>query len=400
MKLARALLACVLAALACAPLIGLEEAEEITPDAAGGADSGAAGSGGAGCVQPCELPNAVARCEQGRCRLAECKPGWEDCDLGELNHEATGCETNIAADPKNCGACGRSCQEIEPGRSFVCKAGVCVPSGCPAGKADCDGDSTCETDLTSVQNCGFCGNVCGAAAGGSPVCSDGVCGVTCNPPLVPCAQGCVDRDADSRNCGACGNDCGSHPNVASASCSGGRCSYTCNSGYGDCSALPGCETPVTASSNCGTCGNTCTGGRLCSEGRCVCAAGMIECGGSCQDCSGGRACVSGVCQCPSGTKFCNGICQSCCTSSDCSGGKICTSGLCACSAGQYDCAGSCRECCSNAHCSGGRVCQSGACRCPSGTTDCAGGCRQCCDNADCPGTWSCCEWTCTAGVCP
>jgi hypothetical protein len=372
MKPARLLLACALTALACAPLIGLEEAEEIAPDAG----KGGAEEGGVDCPLPCELPNATARCEQGSCRLAECNLGWQDCDTGELNHEATGCETNIASDPRHCGVCGQNCADIDPERNWSCKAGVCVPSGCPKGQADCDEDNFCETNLESVDDCGFCGNVCPVPTDGAAGCKDGVCGFICAAPLDLCFASCVDLQSNNahcgacgssctggrvctggvcrcpagttecgatcadlaisrEHCGACGNDCRSHPNVALASCSAGKCKYTCRSDWADCTTALGCETSTTTSANCGSCGAACTGGMQCtSTKRCRCPTGTFDCSGVCRQCctngqcSGGKTCQAGVCACPAATKLCGAVCQQCCADPDCGTGSACCSGTC------------------------------------------------------------------------
>ena len=61
-----------------------------------------------------------------------------------------------------------------PNTFFACIAGACTVSECVAGHADCNGEPSdgCETPTdTDVDNCGACGNYCGA--GGQ--CTSGVC---------------------------------------------------------------------------------------------------------------------------------------------------------------------------------------------------------------------------------
>ncbi|MFO0580012.1 MAG: LamG-like jellyroll fold domain-containing protein [Polyangia bacterium] len=87
-------------------------------------------------------------------------------------------------------------------------------------------------------------------------------------------------------CGAC-----TAPAHAVPLCDGGRCSYSCLPGWGDCdgSAANGCEADLGSSAaNCGACGNTCAGGTdakctagFCSD--CRCAAGTASCNGDCSD---------------------------------------------------------------------------------------------------------------------
>ncbi|MGH2557536.1 MAG: hypothetical protein ACRDJH_00615, partial [Thermomicrobiales bacterium] len=62
------------------------------------------------------LPHvAQAACENGRCVIKECDPGWADCD----GNAATGCETPLGT-PENCSGCGDVCA------SGVCQDGVCL----------------------------------------------------------------------------------------------------------------------------------------------------------------------------------------------------------------------------------------------------------------------------------
>jgi hypothetical protein len=61
-------------------------------------------------------PNATVSCLSGQCRVVECAAGFADCD----GDAASGCETNIATDVRNCGGCGIDC------------TGTCSGGGVPA----------------------------------------------------------------------------------------------------------------------------------------------------------------------------------------------------------------------------------------------------------------------------
>ncbi|QQR91745.1 MAG: hypothetical protein IPJ88_08600 [Myxococcales bacterium] len=78
--------------------------------------------------------------------------------------------------------------------------------GCPIGQVQCS-DGSC-VDPNDSNTCGGCigegGTVC---SGGTPVCENESCNVSCTPPLFNCASSCVDRDSDPKNCGSCGNVC-------------------------------------------------------------------------------------------------------------------------------------------------------------------------------------------------
>ena len=68
-----------------------------------------------------------AVCRLGHCEI-ECKGGYADCD-GRVDN---GCETHVAADPRNCGACGAHC-DLSFGQP--CVAGACRMAPCDPGEA-------------------------------------------------------------------------------------------------------------------------------------------------------------------------------------------------------------------------------------------------------------------------
>jgi hypothetical protein len=79
------------------------------------------------------------------------------------------------SDPENCGSCGHVCSA--PHAASDCQAGTCRLAGCDPGHANCDGrpENGCETPLGSAQNCGACGDVCGASGDGISACHAGSC---------------------------------------------------------------------------------------------------------------------------------------------------------------------------------------------------------------------------------
>ena len=77
------------------------------------------------CGQSCHttgLQNASESCVYGKC-VMNCMQGWADCN-GDRRDD---CETNIAADPKNCGACGNVCDGIA---GQACVDGRCLVEPC------------------------------------------------------------------------------------------------------------------------------------------------------------------------------------------------------------------------------------------------------------------------------
>src|SRR6185437_7940086 len=130
------------------------DAGDATLDDGGAPDAG--DDGAAICMPGCVNAHGGTSCENGTC-VPVCDTGYADCN-GDVSD---GCETNVQADPANCGACTKVCA-VDAG-SAVCQSSMCAMSSCPPGTGDCDMDAGdgCETDLnTSTANCRFCGNAC------------------------------------------------------------------------------------------------------------------------------------------------------------------------------------------------------------------------------------------------
>lgn len=248
------------------------------------------GCGGTAC-EPCNLANATAKCTGGTCDVDSCNPGFADCSGGSWD----GCETDLATNPLNCGACKNDCTVKGP-TWIVCKAGECKQSNCPLGEGDCDLDEICETNLnTDVNNCKLCGiqctfpNAAAACEGGSCVMKD------CDPGWADCnndpKDGCeVNTKTDIGHCGQCGTIC--QPFHAAAACVDGSCVPACEANWGNCDGDPndGCETPTNTVNNCGKCGTKCTaapsgGTAACIAGKCDfnCGPGLTKCGNACVD---------------------------------------------------------------------------------------------------------------------
>lgn len=266
------------------------------------------------------------------------------------------CGTNLMNDPKNCGACGVSCEGFEPiNMSASCVQGACAfecqikQDGLGAVRVfkNCNGllDDGCEIDSSSdPENCGVCGNKCKEGEH----CINGKCG--CSGGKVDCGGRCVDVRFEDSNCGACGAVC-TKPNPACSpmpantryGCVSSACgALKCNSGYADCNddlnegcASDGCETKLaTDPKNCGACGVVCGPEQECRDdgngpqcldlceksGLTKCTSGCrdlladrFNCGGCGISCPNPRAnqsteCHKGVCEleCLPGFADCNG----------------------------------------------------------------------------------------------
>jgi hypothetical protein len=136
----------------------------------------------------CNLQNAQSGCVNNVCVIQSCNQGFADCDQNYVN----GCEVSLYTDANNCGACGKACAQGQqcvngqcmaqngcgqcnlPNATSKCVNNVCMIAQCNAGYADCnqlyaDG---CEVNINSDKNnCGACGQVCGA----NKTCTNALC---------------------------------------------------------------------------------------------------------------------------------------------------------------------------------------------------------------------------------
>ena len=187
---------------------------------------------------------------------------------------------------------------VRPGAFVSCVAGSCQFSSdaCEVGYHHCGGDSNagCETKLSTMSDCGYCGDLCPSDTSECLVMQGfSVCSARC-PAATPdrCGFGCTDFTSDPGNCGQCGNSCNNVPN-GQAVCHAGTCTVVnCVAGWADCSGDSGCETLLGQDDNCGGCGDkkcdlantffTCSDGPRCDSA--LCAPGYANCDTTTPDC--------------------------------------------------------------------------------------------------------------------
>ncbi|MGC4000940.1 MAG: MXAN_6577-like cysteine-rich protein [Anaeromyxobacter sp.] len=130
---------------------------------------------------------------------------------------------------------------------------------CPQGEVDCGG--RCVSLLTSADNCGACGNGCGALG----VCSAGSCG--CAPGVATCDGVCTDLARDPAHCGDCDTACGGEAALCYTDGDATSCTGSCPEGTSACSGA--CVDTTSDRLHCGACGHACAVGQACRDGACA-----------------------------------------------------------------------------------------------------------------------------------
>jgi hypothetical protein len=185
----------------------------------------------------------------------------------------TGNKINCGPAPKTCPSCPSS---------QICQNGTCI---CPSGGTLCGGQ--CTDSAADPSNCGGCGKTCKVGQ----FCSQGTCIASCPSSLsTPCSNGCVNTNNDPLNCGSCGTVCPANSACKSGTCkcstgvSPQQCNGTCtdtNSDPMNCGGCSGMSSTATVTSA-STFSNICSGSTpVCSNGTCqaACPSGQSSCSG-------------------------------------------------------------------------------------------------------------------------
>lgn len=176
------------------------------------------------------------------CVIEACDEGWGDCDGDPRN----GCEKELVS-AGDCGACGNDCRTMGGG-TYICEEAQsgepyeCVLSYCDDGWLTCAGAEECATSASAPETCGSCRNDCTALPNVEiATCTDisdtYQCGIgQCAEGYSDCNSnvddGCETDITTVSNCGACGNSC-DVPNAVNV-CDAGACDIDgCESGWVD-----------------------------------------------------------------------------------------------------------------------------------------------------------------------
>ncbi len=251
----------------------------------------------------------------------------DKCDAQSCPEPYTCCYggcVNLHADPNNCGACWKACDE-----GASCINNMCVDAcsnSCGQGEKCCN--AACTDVMSDANNCGSCGNICPSET--SNACTNGYC--TCGPTAECtggkqcCSNGCRDLQKDVANCGSCGHECAPGETCANGQCQCGSSGVSCNPGEGCCNGS--CVDLNSDDNNCGSCGTVCSQiaeGYTCNQGTCNCAGDVCQAGGMPgQDatCCGSSGCVDWGGSLTPGAKNC-GSCGN-----DCGATELCLLGQC------------------------------------------------------------------------
>lgn len=155
------------------------------------------------------------QCSNGACE-GSCEPGTTRC----VGTGTQTCGSNFIWQATS------ACPSAPNATTSCTGAGVCglTPIDCTEGTADCDGNGSCEANLTAVTSCGSCGEVCTAPSNAVPLCTGSGCDFVCVAGFADCdgdeGNGCeLAVSDDPLNCGGCGLSC------YGGSCNASQCDY-------------------------------------------------------------------------------------------------------------------------------------------------------------------------------
>ncbi len=131
-------------------------------------------------------------------------------------------------------------------------------------------ETYCDDVMTSVDNCGVCGNAVPECVNGKAVCPAGT---------DPCGGiNCIHLKSDDQNCGACGDVCKPSPDSIFENCDIGSCDL-CGCSSGECHSRRQTLQRISCDELCGSFGQSCDGyGGVTIYGQFSYPCGEVACG--------------------------------------------------------------------------------------------------------------------------
>jgi hypothetical protein len=196
-------------------------------------------------------------CEVGKCKIARCAAGFDDCDKDPSN----GCEADLGL-PMHCGSCTTDCTAM----GKVCSSQHQCASGCSGTETNCSG--ACVNLDNNTEHCGKCDVQC-PRLNAVPTCMNQQCSFTCMPGYVHCnpsvTTGC-EQNEDNTHCGPGCKDCtGAFSGIHEQGvCNAGLCAPNgCEANWYDCDNDPlnanGCESNAPCATDAGSDAVLCRG---------------------------------------------------------------------------------------------------------------------------------------------
>jgi len=167
------------------------------------------------CNTTCTVQAGSAECSMGACRVAGCNTGFDDCNT----QYSDGCEADLT-DLATCGSCSNACT-VTAGTA-ACDAGQCRIAECNPGFDDCNTQYSdgCEANLSDPATCGAQCRTCPTPMNATATCDGTSCGFSCPTGFNRCASSCaVDVSVESV-CDGMDDDC---DNTADEGCGTGLC---------------------------------------------------------------------------------------------------------------------------------------------------------------------------------
>jgi hypothetical protein len=137
---------------------------------------------------------------------------------------------------------------------------------------------------TDAENCGTVGHRCATDMNASSTCTEGRCTLTCNSGFAwdPVSQRCIDVLSDVDHCGSAASAC-ADPGHGAVACQEGSCVASCDPGYFplDAVCVPG-EDPRACGPSAAYCSGS-SGGGISYQACCLAGACGLSDGGGCYD---------------------------------------------------------------------------------------------------------------------